>query len=111
MPKYVVSTTVQDPEWSNTHVVAGDVAAELRRIKEAPGGPVVQYGIGPVTRLLLAEGLLDELRLWVHPLVLGLGRPPLRGVADGRLRARGHHDAEQRHRDPRLPTRGLRPWT
>lgn len=76
MPKYVVSTTLRDPAWNNTQVIDGDAAAELRQIKEAPGGPIVQYGIGPVARLLLAEGMLDELRLWVHPLVLGSGDRP-----------------------------------
>jgi dihydrofolate reductase len=79
MPKYVVSTTLRDPAWNNTQVVDGDVAAELRRIKEQPGGPIVQYGIGPVSRLLLAAGMLDELRLWVHPLVLGSDDRPFAG--------------------------------
>jgi dihydrofolate reductase len=75
MPKYVVSTTLKDPEWNNTHVIDGDVAAELTRLKQAPGKNIVQYGFGPVSRLLLEHGLLDELRLWVHPLILGAGRP------------------------------------
>ena len=73
MPKYVVSTTLQDPEWTNTRVIEGDVAAEIARLKEAPGKDIVQYGFGAVSRLLLQHGLLDELRLWVHPLILGRG--------------------------------------
>jgi dihydrofolate reductase len=80
MPKYVVSTTLRDPAWNNTQVVDGDVAAELRQIKEQPGAPILQYGIGPVSRLLMTEGMLDELRLWVHPLVLGSDERPFAGV-------------------------------
>ena len=75
MPKYVVSTTLKDPEWNNTHVIDRDVVAELTRLKQAAGGHIVQYGFGAVSRLLLEHGMLDELRLWVHPLILGSGRP------------------------------------
>ncbi len=74
MPKYVASTTLQDPEWTNTRVIAGDVAGEVARLKETLEGDIVQYGFGVVSRLLLQAGLLDELRLWVHPLVLGSGQ-------------------------------------
>ena len=75
MPKYVVSTTLRDPEWNNTQVIAGDVAAEITRLKEAPGRDIVQYGYGAVTRLMLEHGLLDELRLWIHPRIVGEGSP------------------------------------
>ena len=46
MPKYVVSTTLKDPEWNNTRVIDGDVAGEITRLKEAPGKDIVQYGFG-----------------------------------------------------------------
>jgi dihydrofolate reductase len=75
MPKYVASTTLKDPEWNNTHVIDGDVVAEVGRLKEAPGKDIVQYGYGAVSRLLLQHNLLDELRLWLHPLILGSGSP------------------------------------
>jgi dihydrofolate reductase len=75
MPKYVVSTTLKDPEWNNTQVIDGDVAAEITRLKEAPGKDIVQYGFGVVSRLMLEHGLLDELRLWVHPLIVGAAEP------------------------------------
>jgi dihydrofolate reductase len=75
MAKYVVSTTLTNPEWNNTQVIDGDVPAEITRLKQAPGKDIVQYGYGAVSRLLLEHGLLDELRLWVHPLIVGAGSP------------------------------------
>jgi dihydrofolate reductase len=75
MEKWVVSTTMTDPTWNNSEVLATDVAAELARRKAQDGGDIVQYGWGPVTDLLLEHGLLDELRLWVHPFMLGRGTP------------------------------------
>jgi dihydrofolate reductase len=71
----VVSTTLKDPEWNNTRVIGGDVVAEVTKLKHAPGKDIVQYGFGAVSRLLLEHSLLDELRLWVHPLILGSGSP------------------------------------
>jgi dihydrofolate reductase len=71
MAKYVVSSTLADPEWPNTTVIDGDVIAEIRRLKEQPGQDIVQYGFGQLSYALLEHGLLDELRLWVHPLFFG----------------------------------------
>jgi dihydrofolate reductase len=75
MPKYVVSTTLDFPKWNNTHVIDGDVVEQISRLKQKPGKNIIQYGFGTVSRLLLEHGLLDELRLWMHPLILGHGRP------------------------------------
>ena len=70
--KYVVSNTLTDPEWNNTSVIGGDdVAGQIRTLKETMDGDLLQYGFGDVTRLLLAEGLLDELKLWLHPVFSG----------------------------------------
>jgi dihydrofolate reductase len=72
MAKYVVSRTLTDPEWPNTTVIGGgDAIDEIRRLKEQPGQDIVQYGFGQLSYALLEHGLLDELRLWVHPLFLG----------------------------------------
>jgi dihydrofolate reductase len=75
MPKYVVSSTLTDPEWSNTSVISGDPLVEIKRLKEAPGKDIVQYGFGQLSFAMLEHGLLDELRLWVHPLFVGSAKP------------------------------------
>jgi dihydrofolate reductase len=71
MAKYVVSSTLRDPEWNNTTVISGDPVARIRSMKEQPGLDIVQYGFGPLSYALLEAGLIDELRLWVHPLFFG----------------------------------------
>jgi dihydrofolate reductase len=73
MKKYVVSSTLRDPDWANTTVIDGDIVEEIRRIKEEPGQDIVQYGFGDVSFALLEAGLLDEVRLWVHPQFVGRG--------------------------------------
>ena len=73
MPKYVVSSTLRDPEWTNTTVLGGDPVEEIRRLKEQPGKDIVQYGFGRLSHALMEQGLLDELRLWIHPLFVGSG--------------------------------------
>ena len=75
MEKWVVSNTLTNPKWNNSEVISGNVAEEIARRKAQNGGNIVQYGFGPVTDLLLTHGLLDELRLWVHPFMLGSGNP------------------------------------
>ena len=75
MPKYVVSSTLRDPEWANTTVISGDPVEEIRRLKEQPGQDIVQYGFGRLSHALMNHGLLDVLRLWVHPLFVGKGAP------------------------------------
>jgi dihydrofolate reductase len=71
MAKYVVSSTLTDPEWNNTTVISRDPIDAIRRLKEQPGLDIVQYGFGQLSYALLEHGLLDELRLWVHPLFVG----------------------------------------
>jgi dihydrofolate reductase len=73
--KWVVSNTLTDPTWNNSEVLMGNVAAEIAQRKRQDGANIVQYGFGPVTDLLLDHGLLDELRFWVHPFMLGSGKP------------------------------------
>ena len=75
MSKYVVSNSLSDPKWANTTVLGGDVVEQIRQLKEQPGQDIVQYGFGPLAHLLLEHGLLDELRLWVHPVFAGTAGP------------------------------------
>jgi dihydrofolate reductase len=72
MEKLVASTTLSKPQWNNTTFVSGDLTGEISRRKQREGD-ILQYGFGPVSRTLLDAGLLDELRLWVHPLMIGSG--------------------------------------
>jgi dihydrofolate reductase len=73
-PKYVVSTTLKDPEWQNTTVLSGDVAQEISNLKEQTDGVILVAGSGTLVRALLEHDLVDELRLMVFPTVLGRGR-------------------------------------
>jgi dihydrofolate reductase len=74
-PKYVVSRTLDEPlEWQNSTLIKGNVAEEVSRLKEQPGKDIGIVGSGALVRSLLAEDLLDDLRLMVHPIVLGRGK-------------------------------------
>src|SRR6185437_7935044 len=73
MDKYVVSSTIDEPAWNNTHVISSDPVAAVAGLKQQPGQDIVQYGFGPIAHQLMAAGLLDEVRLWVHPFFVGHG--------------------------------------
>ena len=85
MDKYVVSSTLKDPEWHNTKVIDDDPIVAIEALKAKPGKNIVQYGVGQLTHALLGHGLLDELRLWVHPLLVGSGGPQDLLYRDGPL--------------------------
>jgi dihydrofolate reductase len=74
MPKYVVSSTLNDPEWTNTTVIGGDLPAEVSRLKTELDGDIVVHGSAQLVQALVDEGLVDELRLMVFPVVLGAGK-------------------------------------
>jgi dihydrofolate reductase len=74
MPKYVVSSTLKDPEWNNSTVIEGDVANEVARLRDEIDGDVVVHGSATLVQTLIDEGLVDELRLMVFPVVLGRGK-------------------------------------
>jgi dihydrofolate reductase len=74
MPKYVVSTTLSDPEWNNSTVIGGDVAREVARLRDEVDGDIVVHGSPTLVRSLVDNDLVDELRLMVFPVVLGTGK-------------------------------------
>jgi len=73
-PKVVVSTTLDTVEWQNSTLVNSDVVAELTKLKEQPGKDIAVTGSATLVRSLLRDGLLDELNLLVHPIVVGSGK-------------------------------------
>jgi dihydrofolate reductase len=74
MPKYVVSSTLTDPEWQNTTVLSGDVAEEVSRLKQEVDGNILVAGSAQLVQALIEHDLVDELRLMVYPVVLGSGK-------------------------------------
>jgi dihydrofolate reductase len=72
-PKYVVSNSLTEATWANTTIVSGDVAQQLRELKDRSEGDIVVTGSATLVRSLLRDGLLDELRVLLHPIVVGHG--------------------------------------
>jgi dihydrofolate reductase len=73
-PKYVVSTTLRDPEWQNTEVISGNVVEGVSKLKDETEGVILVAGSGTLVRTLLEADLVDELRLMVFPTILGRGK-------------------------------------
>ena len=73
LPKYVVSSTLVDPDWSNSKVLSGDVVSEVSKLKQETNGEIVIPGSHKLGRTLMEHDLVDELRLVVFPVVLGAG--------------------------------------
>jgi dihydrofolate reductase len=73
LPKYVVSSTLQEPKWSNVTVLSGDVVSEVSKLKQELDGDIVVYASYQLGRTLIEHDLVDELRLFVYPVVLGAG--------------------------------------
>ena len=74
MRKYVVSTTLDEPGWNNSTVIRANVAEEVAKLKDEPGGDILVNGSVQLVRTLLDHDLVDELRLMVFPVVLGAGK-------------------------------------
>jgi dihydrofolate reductase len=75
LTKYVVSTTLEEPlEWNNASLIGENVAEEISELKQQPGKDIVISGSGSLVRSLLEYGLLDELKLMIHPIVVGSGK-------------------------------------
>jgi dihydrofolate reductase len=73
LPKYVVSSTLEDPDWNNSTVLKGEVVSEVSKLKQELDGEIVVAASGQLVRTLMEHDLVDELRLMVYPVVLGAG--------------------------------------
>lgn len=73
--KIVFSKTITLPEWSNTKLANGNLEDEIKLLKQKPGKDVIVYGSGRLVSSLIRSGLVDEYQLWLHPVVLGKGKP------------------------------------
>jgi dihydrofolate reductase len=82
IPKIVFSSQLERAEWNNSRLVRGDVADEIAELKRQPGKDLGIFGSLDFTKSLIEMGLLDELRVMVHPIVLGDGHSLLRGVRE-----------------------------
>lgn len=94
-PKFVVSRTLSSVDWAGSTVLAGDLDEEVRALKAGGPGTVTVLGSGVLSRALLAAGLVDELRLFIHPLLLGTGTRLFGSLPDPRrltLRSVGQTD-------------------
>jgi dihydrofolate reductase len=84
LPKYIVSSTLEDPDWNNSTVLQGDVVDEVAKLKDALNGEIVVYGSLQLVRTLIEHDLVDELRLMIYPVVLGAGERLFGEISDKR---------------------------
>lgn len=82
LPKVVFSKTLKEATWNNTKLVKGDMAAEIRRMKQESGDGLTILGSGTLVAQLADEGLIDEFHVVVNPVVLGKGRTMFEGIKD-----------------------------
>jgi dihydrofolate reductase len=74
LPKFVVSTTLEEVEWNNARLIKENIAEEVSKLKQQPGQDILIYGSGELVYTLMQHDLIDEYRLMVHPVVLGSGK-------------------------------------
>ena len=84
--KFVLSNTLSKVTWQNSVLVPGDAATEIQRLRAEPGRDLVVYGHGSLSRTLLERGLLDQLKLWIHPIIRGGGDSAFRTAQPTALR-------------------------
>lgn len=80
--KVVFSKTMTTPEWHNTRLAKGNITDEIARLKRQQGKDMIIYGSGSIVSTLMRLGLVDEYRIWVHPVILGKGRPLFNGLRE-----------------------------
>jgi len=82
MPKYVVSSTLESADWNNSTVINGDVAEEVAKLKQQPGGNILVAGSAQLVQTLMDHDLVDEYRLMIYPVLLGSGKRLFRDGLD-----------------------------
>jgi dihydrofolate reductase len=82
LPKFVVSKTLEEVEWNNSRLIKENIAEEVSKLKQQPGQDILIYGSGDLVHTLMRHNLIDEYRIWVHPIVLGSGKRLFRGGSD-----------------------------
>jgi dihydrofolate reductase len=85
-PKYVVSTTLEEPlEWNNSTLINGDVAEEVLKLKQQPGKDILVFGSGALANTLMQHDLVDEYRLMVFPVLIGSGKRLFENMSDSKV--------------------------
>ena len=79
--KIVFSKTLKKTDWQNSHIVSGDLGAEVRKLKAGSGGDMIIFGSGQIVSALAEHGLIDEYRLYLHPVIIGSGKPEFVGIS------------------------------
>src|SRR5699024_1266386 len=74
IPKYVVSTTLEEVKWNNARLLKGNLSEEISRLKQEPGQDITVHGSGQLVNSLMKHNLIDEYRLMIHPVVVGGGK-------------------------------------
>ena len=83
LPKFVVSKSLEEPlEWTNSTLIKEDVAEEVSKLKQQPGQDILMYGSSDLMHALMQHDLIDEYRIWVHPVVVGSGKRLFRDGSD-----------------------------
>ena len=80
LPKIVFSTTLAKTEWQNSRLVKNDIDEEVAKLKQEPGKDMVIFGSGSIVSAFTRSGLIDEYRIFINPVVLGLGMPMFTGL-------------------------------
>jgi dihydrofolate reductase len=73
-PKYVISSTLENPDWNNTTLIKGNIPEEIAKLKQGPGGNIAILGSAALVQSLMGCELIDEYQLMVHPIALGSGK-------------------------------------
>jgi dihydrofolate reductase len=91
MPKYVVSSTLTEASWNNSHLITGNIVEEIAKLKTQPGGFLLVQGSADLVRLLAQHDLIDEYYFSVAPLILGKGKRLFREAEQTQLQLRDSH--------------------